>query len=174
MRKHKILFAAAGILLAVMLVLSACAGKEPEGTAGETNRRERYTGAQSDTAVWLGGDKWDQVPDVRPGTIVYSEHLRSLLEQYPEDARVVVTVVFLPMVSEEDRALAKQGKTERYYDLLDRISPEFEAVHATVLQPYFSCELNFMFHVEIVKRDLLSLTCKSDEALYIAAIGQLK
>ena len=30
MRKHKILFAAVGILLAVMLVLSACAGKEPE------------------------------------------------------------------------------------------------------------------------------------------------
>ena len=155
-------------------MLFSCSVGLPAESTGETTRRERYTGARSDTAVWLGGDKWDQVPDVRPGTIVYSEHLRSLLEQYPEDARVVVTVVFLPMASEEDRALAKQGKTERYYDLLDRISPEFEAVHATVLQPYFSCELNFMFHVEIVKRDLLSLTCKSDEALYIAAIGQLK
>ena len=174
MRKHRILITTAGILLAIMFVLSSCAGKEPEETAGETDRRERYTGTRSDAAVWLGGDKWDQVPDVRLGTIVYSEHLRSLLEQYPEDARVVVTVVFLPMVSEEDRALAKQGKTDRYYDLLDRISPEFEAVHATVLQPYSSCELNFMFHAEIAKRDLLSLPCKSDEALYIAAIGQLK
>ena len=54
MRKHKILFAAVGILLAVMLVLSACAGKKPEKpeeTAPETVQLET---AQESQIVKVG------------------------------------------------------------------------------------------------------------------------
>ena len=49
MRKHKILFAAAGILLAVVLVLSACTGKEPEGTVSGTESAEKPEGTTSGT-----------------------------------------------------------------------------------------------------------------------------
>ncbi len=43
MRKHKILFAAAGILLAVVFVLSACAGKKPEGTDSTETQAPKIT-----------------------------------------------------------------------------------------------------------------------------------
>ncbi len=54
MRKHRILFAAAGILLAVMLVLSSCAGKEPERTAETAPETVQLETAQESQIVKVG------------------------------------------------------------------------------------------------------------------------
>ncbi len=141
MRKHKILFAAAGILLAVVSVLSSCAGKEPEGTAPETVQESQLIKIGMDYGEAIAVLDAAGVKHFNDGGCIFFEEPdgRNAIAYFEGENTKATEVDFFPRVETTQEAFSSVKKGMSLSELVRTVGLPIASRTFGVDSLYFEC-----------------------------------